>query len=92
MRASGGAERRRRRTRREGGQNNEKDIYMPSPFMHHIPHEKGGTQMEICIALFVLMGLTVIRQDDMAAIREIEEEQMNAPRKRRRLSYVDHHA
>lgn len=42
--------------------------------------------MEICIALFVLMGLTVIRQDDMAAIREIEEEQMNAPRKRRRMS------
>lgn len=54
--------------------------------MYHISHEKGGTQMEICIALFVLMGLTVIRQDDMAAIREIEEEQMRAPRKRRRMS------
>lgn len=40
--------------------------------------------MEICIALLVLMGLTVIRQEDMAAIREIEEQQETAPRRRRR--------
>lgn len=42
--------------------------------------------MTACIALFLLMGLTVIRQEDMTAIREIEEAQENAPRKRRRAA------
>ena len=42
--------------------------------------------MEACIAFLVLMGLAVIRQEDMTAIREIEQAQENAPRKRRRAA------
>ena len=42
--------------------------------------------MEAGIALIILLGMLVIRMDDMAAIREIEAEQENAPRKRRKAS------
>lgn len=35
-------------------------------------------------AIMVLMGMMAIRQDDLAAIRAIEAEQENAPRRRRR--------
>ena len=42
--------------------------------------------MTACIALLILMGLTVIRQEDMAAAKETEKAQENAPRKRRRAS------
>ncbi len=42
--------------------------------------------MTACIALFLLMGLTVIRQEDMSEIKQIEEAQENAPRKRRRAA------
>lgn len=48
--------------------------------------------MEVFIAFMVLMFLMVIRQEEAAAIREIEAEQENAPRKRRRTAYVDYHA
>ena len=44
------------------------------------------------IALMALMGMMAIREDDKAEIRAIEAEQENAPRRRRRLAYVDHHA
>lgn len=44
------------------------------------------------IAFMVLMGMMAIREDDKAAIRAIEAEQENAPRRRRRMTYVDHHA
>ena len=40
--------------------------------------------MEACIAFFVLLGLAVIRQEDMSEIKEIELAQQNAPRKHRR--------
>lgn len=40
--------------------------------------------MEAFIALITLLGMLVIREDDMAARREIEAEQERAPRKRRR--------
>lgn len=40
--------------------------------------------MEICIALLVLLGMTVIRQEDTADIQEIEKQQETAPRRRRR--------
>ena len=42
--------------------------------------------MEACIAFFVLLGLAVIRQEDMTEIKQIEEAQENAPRKRRRAA------
>lgn len=48
--------------------------------------------MAAFISLVVLMGLGVIIQDDMMQIKEIEQAQENAPRKRRRMDYVDHHA
>lgn len=40
------------------------------------------------IALMVLMGMMAIREDDLAAIRAIEAEQENAPRRRRRRAAV----
>lgn len=40
--------------------------------------------MEAFIALIILLGMLVIREDDMAERREIEAEQERAPRKRRR--------
>lgn len=42
--------------------------------------------MTACIALMVLFGLAVIRQEDMTEIREIEEAQEQAPRKRRKTT------
>ncbi|MBQ8617690.1 MAG: hypothetical protein IJ418_09270 [Clostridia bacterium] len=47
--------------------------------------------MEVFVAFMVLMFFVIIRQEDLAAIREIEAEQENAPRKRRRMAYVDYH-
>ena len=42
--------------------------------------------MEACIAFIVLLGLAVMRQEDMSEIKQIEEAQENAPRKRRRMA------
>lgn len=50
--------------------------------------------MTACIALLIALTLLLISQDagECAEIAEIERQQRNAPRKRRRLNYVDHHA
>ena len=42
--------------------------------------------MEAFIAFLVLLGMTVIMQEDMSEIKEIERAQENAPRKRRRMT------
>ena len=48
--------------------------------------------MEAIVALMVLLGVLVMLQDkDAMDILRIEQEQKNAPRRRRR-AYVDYHA
>ena len=57
----------------------------PAPAPYSIL-ERWHTIMTACIALMFLMGLAVVRQEDMTEIREIEEAQEKAPRKRRKTT------